>query len=348
MFPVSRMTPAHIDTEDHLDDQLSEPTPELTATLAQLDGDILLLGVAGKMGPSLARLARRALDAAGSCRRVIGVSRFTNGGEQALQAHGVETIRCDLFDDAAVAKLPNAANVIYLAGRKFGSTGSEALTWAVNAYIPGVIAQRYRNSRIVALSTGNVYPLTSVGQGGSREDDPLAPIGEYAMSCLGRERVFEHFSRANGTPVAIIRLNYACDLRYGVLVDLAQKVWADEPVDLSMGYFNTIWQGDANTIILRAFAHTASPPWCLNVTGPEILSVREVCERFGRLFRRPAQFTGVESHTALLSNVVRCVKNFGPPRVSTNQLIDWVARWIAAGGRTLGKPTHFEVRTGQF
>jgi nucleoside-diphosphate-sugar epimerase len=337
-----------IDTEDQLDDRLSEPTPEVIDALGRLDGDILLLGAAGKMGPSLARMARRASDAAGVRRRVIGVARFTGGGEEELRLHDVETVRCDLLDADAVARLPDAAYVVYLAGRKFGSTGGEALTWAVNSYLPGVVCRRFRDSRVVAFSTGNVYPLTPITHGGSREDDPPGPVGEYAMSCLGRERVFEHFSRANGTPVALIRLNYACDLRYGVLVDLARQVRAGEPVDLGMGYFNTVWQGDANAMTLRAFARAASPPWVVNVTGPEVLSVRAVCERFGRLFGRPVRFTGAEAETALLSNTDLAARTVGPPRVPADRLIEWVARWVAADGRTLGKPTHFETRTGRF
>jgi nucleoside-diphosphate-sugar epimerase len=247
-----------------------------------------------------------------------------------------------------VARLPDAALVVFLAGRKFGSTGDEAATWAVNAYLPGVVCDRYRDSRIVALSTGNVYGLTPVTGGGSREDDAPRPVGEYAMSCLGRERVFEHFGRARGTPVALVRLNYACDLRYGVLVDVARKVWAGEPVDVGMGYFNTIWQGDANAMVLRALEHAASPPWVVNVTGPEVLSVRAVAERFAERMGRPARFTGVEADTALLSDARRGLEALGPLRVGTDRLIEWVAEWVMAGGRSLGKPTHFESREGRF
>jgi nucleoside-diphosphate-sugar epimerase len=293
-------------------------------------------------------MARRASDAAGVRRRVIGVSRFSGGGQDALQAHGIETIACDLLDADALARLPDAANVVYMAARKFGSTGDEATTWAINSYLPGLVARKYRGSRIVAFSTGNVYELTPVDRGGSREDDPPRPVGEYAMSALGRERVFEYFSRTFGTPIAVIRLNYATDLRYGVLVDLARHVWAGEPVDLGMGYFNTIWQGDANAMTLRAFDHVASPPWVVNVTGPELLSVRAVCEHFGQLFERPVRFTGSETATALLSNAERGLKLFGPLQVGADRLIEWVAEWVARGGRSLGKPTHFETRDGAF
>ena len=339
---------AAIRTEVELDDRLSEPAPGVVETLADLPGDVLILGVAGKMGPTLARMARRAADAVGGPRRVVGVARFSAGGEEELRKHGVETIRCDLLDPRAVARLPDAPNVVFLAGRKFGSTGDEAATWAVNSYLPGVVADHYRQSRIVALSTGNVYGLTPVTGRGSREDDPPQPVGEYAMSCLGRERVFEHFSRANGTPVALVRLNYACDLRYGVLVDLARKAHAGQPIDLGMGHFNTIWQGDACAMTLRALAHAASLPWVVNVTGPEVLSVRAVAERFARRMSRPVRFTGTEADTALLSDARRGLDSLGPLTVPTDQLIDWVADWVEAGGRTLGKPTHFESRDGRF
>jgi nucleoside-diphosphate-sugar epimerase len=337
--------PNPIRTEQELDERLSEPTPEVISTLAQLPGDILILGVAGKMGPTIARMARRAADAR---TRVFGVSRFSAGGEPELRAHGIETIRCDLLDALQVARLPDAPNVVFLAGRKFGSTGDEAGTWAINSYLPGVVCDRYRQSRIVALSTGNVYGLTPVTGRGSREDDAPAPVGEYAMSCLGRERVFEHFSRAHGTPIALVRLNYACDLRYGVLVDLARKVLSGEPIDLGMGHFNTIWQGDACAMTLRALAHAASPPWVANVTGPDVLSVRAVAECFGQLMNRPVRFIGTEGPTALLSDARPGLQAIGPLRVGTDQLIEWVADWVSHGGRSLGKPTHFESRDGRF
>jgi nucleoside-diphosphate-sugar epimerase len=337
-----------IHTEERLDELLSEPTDAVVATMARLDGDILVLGVAGKMGPTLARMARRASDAAGVRRPVIGVARFSSGGEEALRAHGVEAVRCDLLDADAVDRLPDAANVVFMAGRKFGTAGGAAATWATNCYLPGVIGRKYRGSRIVALSTGNVYALSPVAAGGSREDHRPNPVGEYGMSALGRERVFEHVSRTYGTPVALVRLNYACDLRYGVLVDVARCVWAGEPIDLGMGYFNTIWQGDANAMTLRAFDHAASPPWVVNVTGPETLAVRDVAARFGRRFGRPVRFTGSEAETALLSNAGRGRELLGPLRVNADLLIELVGDWVAGGGRSLDKPTHFESRDGQF
>ena len=335
-------------TEEELDDRLSEPTAEVIETLRRVAGDIILLGVAGKMGPTLARMARRASDAAGQRRRVIGVARFSGGGEAWLNAHGVETVRCDLLDPAAVEQLPDAPNVIFMAGRKFGSTGDEASTWAMNAYLPAIVCRKFRRSRIVAFSTGNVYGLTPVAGCGSRESDTPAPLGEYAMSCLGRERMFEYFSRAERIPTAILRLNYACELRYGVLVDLARKVWAGEMVDLSMGHLNTIWQGDANAMTLRAFDHVATPPRAINMTGPERLSVRSVCEQLGQLLAKPVRFTGVESDTALLSDARQGLELLGQPRIAPEQLLQWIAAWVAAGGRSLDKPTHFESRDGRF
>jgi nucleoside-diphosphate-sugar epimerase len=339
---------APIRTEEQLDDWLSEPTLAVIETLGRLDGDLLLLGVAGKMGPTLARMARRASDAAGVRRRVIGVARFSSGGRDKLEAQGIQTMGCDLLDEDQVAKLPDAANVVFMAGMKFGTTGCEPTTWAMNSYLPGVVCRKFRRSRIVAFSTGNVYGLTAIAGGGSREEDIPQPVGEYAMSCLGRERVFQHFSRMLGIPMILIRLNYACELRYGVLVDIARRVWAGEPVALGMSHFNTIWQGDANAMALRAFDHPATPPWIVNVTGPEILSTRAVAEEFGRLLGKPVQFAGTESTTALLSNARAGLDRLGPPQVPAKVLMEWVADWVARGGSSLGKPTHFESRDGRF
>ena len=332
-----------------LEDLLSEPTPAVMAALAKLKGDIIVLGVAGKMGPSLARMIKRGSDSPGVKRRVIGVARFTAKEiESQLRSGGIETFQCDLLDEAAVEKLPEAPNVLYLAGMKFGATRQGALTWAMNSYLPAVVSKKYFRSRIVALSTGNVYGLGAVKDGGSPEFTPPAPMGEYAMSCLGRERIFEHFSRQQNTPMALIRLNYACDLRYGVLVDLAQRVWSGEAIDLTMRHFNTIWQGDANAMILQAFGHVTSPPLVLNVTGLETLSVREVCERFGKIMGRGPKFKGTEAPTALLSDARLAAKMFGPPRVTAELLVEWVADWIMRGGASLGKPTQFESREGRF
>lgn len=338
-------------TPEELEDVLSEPTEGVVETMRRLEGDVIVLGVGGKMGPTLARMAKRASVAAGprTTRRVIGVSRFSSGDLEArLGSQGIETIRCDLHDEQKLDGLPDSPNVVYMVGMKFGSTGQEALTWATNAYLPAIVSRRFRRSRIVAFSTGNVYGLTPVGSGGSREDDPLDPDGDYAMSCLGRERIFEHFSRKLGIPMAIIRLNYATELRYGVLVDLAERVLAGEQIDLAMGHFNAIWQADANATVLQAFDHVTSPPFVLNVAGPETLSVRRVCEEFGRLMGKEVAFGGAESPDALLSCAEKGRRLFGPPRVGFPRMIRWIADWVMRGGDRLGKPTHFEVRDGRF
>jgi nucleoside-diphosphate-sugar epimerase len=341
--------PSAISDVEHLEDLLSEPTGVVVDTLRRLDGDVIVLGVAGKMGPTLARMARRAMDLAGVRRRVIGVSRFGSPDqEDALRRHGIETIRCDLLDEAAVAKLPDAPNVIFMAGRKFGSSGDEPLTWAMNTYLPSLVCRRYATSRIVAFSTGNVYGLRRAGTGGSVETDSPNPVGEYAMSCLGRERIFEHFSRALGTPTVLVRLNYAAEMRYGVVADLARRVRSGEPVDVTMGYFNVIWQGDANAMALALIDRAASPALIANVAGPEELSVRDTCETLARLMHRPVAFTGSEAPDALLSNGSFARRLCGEPRIDARQLIAWSADWVQRGGPSLDKPTHFESRDGKF
>jgi nucleoside-diphosphate-sugar epimerase len=342
------MNPEALTTEEQLDEALSRPTDCVTEALGRLSGDIIILGVAGKMGPTLARMARRASDAAGLSRRIIGVSRFSAGGAEALNAHGIDTICCDLLNEEAVAQLPEAANVVFMAGRKFGSSGDEALTWAMNSYLPAVVCRKYLRSKLVVFSTGNVYGLVPHAGGGSREEEVPNPVGEYAMSCLGRERIFEYFSRSLTIPIAMIRLNYACELRYGVVVDLARRIWAGETVDLGMGYFNTIWQGDANAMALAAFGRVETPPWIVNITGPECLSVRIVCQRLGALMNRRVCYSGAESETALLSNSSLGRRTLGNTSVSAERLIERVAAWVMSGGRSLGKPTHFESRDGKF
>ena len=347
--PTATPLPARIGDEAHLEDLLSVPSAAAIETLRELPGDVVLLGVAGKMGPTLARMVRRAAEAAGTARRVIGVSRFSEAGpEAALQGHGVETIRCDLLDEAAVERLPDAPLVIYMAGRKFGSSGDESLTWAMNTWLPGVVARRYAGSRIAAFSTGNVYGLTRVGHGGSRETDLPSPVGEYAMSCLGRERIFEHASRSRQTPLALLRLNYATEMRYGLLVDLARRIAAGETIDLTMGHANVIWQGDANAMAIASLRHAASPPFIVNLAGPEELSVREVCRALGQRMGLDVTFTGEEAGDALLSNGQRGWDLLGAPTVPLARLLDWTADWVRAGGASLGKPTHFESRDGKF
>ena len=341
--------PISIRDVPHLEDLLSEPSAAAMDAMRRVEGDVMILGVAGKMGPTLARMARRALDAAGMSGRVIGVSRFSVREQQrALEQHGIGTVRCDLLDADSLARLPDAPNVIFMAGRKFGSTGDESYTWAMNTHVPALVCQRYRTSRIVAFSTGNVYGLTPTGRGGSREEDPPDPIGEYAISCLGRERLFEYFSRAHGLPVATLRLNYATEMRYGLLTDLAGRVLRREPIDVTMGYFNVIWQADASAMALAALPHTSSPPLVLNLAGPEELSVRAACSELGRLMGVDVSFTGEEAGDALLSNGARARALFGAPRVDAAQLLAWTADWTLRGGESLGKPTHFEARTGHF
>jgi nucleoside-diphosphate-sugar epimerase len=338
-----------IETEQELEEQLSRPSEADIKAMSRLEGGILILGAAGKLGPSLARLAVRAAEASGVKKRIVGVARFSHEGlAQELQAHGIETIRCDLLETAALARLPDLQNVIFMAGRKFGTTGAEHLTWATNAYLPGCVAERFRHRRIVAFSTGNVYPLRAVAEGGATESTPVAPVGEYAQSALARERMFEYASSRWGTLVTILRLNYAVELRYGVLLDLALSVFRRKPVDLRMGLVNVIWQRDANSICLRSLAHCQSPPLILNLTGPETLSVRYIAGEFGRRFEIEPLFIGEEAGCALLNNAGQANHLFGYPNVTPAAMMDWIAHWVSRGGRTLEKPTHFHVQDGRF
>ncbi len=339
----------NIRTEQELEEILSRPSPEDLDAVRALSGDLLILGVGGKMGPSLARRAARAARAAGVKRRVIAVSRFSNPGlRRNLESDGIDTVEADLLDPMRLGGLPWAQNVIFMAARKFGSTGNEPLTWAMNAWLPAQVAQRYRNCRIVAFSSGNVYPLVEARGGGATEETAPEPVGEYAQSVLARERMFQYFSSLHGTPVVLLRLNYAVELRYGVLVDIGRRVWEGEPVDVTMGYANVIWQGDANSVCLRSFPLCQSPPGVLNLTGPETVSVRDIAGEFGRRFGVKPVIAGEEAPTALLNNASRCHALFGKPDVSVEQMIDWIAGWIRAGGASLDKPTHFEIRDGRF
>jgi hypothetical protein len=341
--------PNRINSVEHLDDLLSEPTPGVIETLRRLDGDLLILGVGGKMGPTLARMAAWASQTAGVKRRVIGVARFSRPElPEWLRRHGVEPLAADLLDSGQLAALPDAANVLVMTALKFGSSGQPGDTWAVNCWLPAAVCERFADSRIVGFSTGNVYPLTPISLGGSVESDPLVPIGEYAASCVGRERLYDYFSRTKDTRVSIVRLNYACELRYGVLVDLARQILRGEPIDLSMGAVNVIWQGDANAMALQAFGRCDSPPFVVNVAGPETLSVRRTCQQFGELLDKSPVFTGVEATEALLSNGQLGHQLFGYPRVSIRQLCEWIAAWLHQGGDVLDKPTKFQVRDGQF
>ena len=335
--------------EAELERLLSEPVPAVVDALAADEGDIVLLGAGGKMGPSLARLAVRSLRDAGRRNQVVAVARFSNGELRAgLEADGVRTIQCDLVDGAQLAALPDAPNVIYMVGQKFGTSGDEARTWGLNAWVPGAVAARYAPSNIVAFSTGNVYPLTSTDSAGPSESDATGPVGEYAQSTLARERVLEFFSQRNGTPMAILRLNYAIEPRYGVLRDIADRVRAGEPIDLGMGMVNVIWQRDANAIALRALGACSSPPLVLNVTGRPAVSVRWLAEQFGQRWGIEPRFEGTEAATALLSDASRMEAMFGKPDVALAAMITLVAEWVEGGGRSLNKPTQFTSREGRF
>jgi hypothetical protein len=341
--------PAQIKDVDELEEMLSRPSDAAIGAMSRLKGDVIVLGVAGKMGPTLARMIVRASEAANVKRKVIGVARFSNPAEaKKLETWGIQTIKADLLDQSQLDQLPDAPNVVYMAGMKFGSTGNESLTWAMNSYLPGMVSQKYQRSTIVAFSTGNVYGLSPIARGGSIESDALNPLGDYAMSCLGRERIFEHFSRSLHIPMAMIRLNYATEMRYGVLVDLAQRVWNGEDIDVSMGTMNAIWQADANAQSIAAFDHAASPPFILNVAGPELLSMRAVAMAFAHRMKKDVKIVGQEANDSLISNGQLGHKLYGYPRVAAGQMIDWIAEWTMRGGESLGKPTHFEARDGKY
>jgi nucleoside-diphosphate-sugar epimerase len=328
-----------------LDDLLCRPSQPLIDDLSKVEGDIMILGVAGKMGPTLARLAKAALPD----RRVIGVARFSDPSvKDWLHARGIETINCDLLDEAALGGLPKAPNIVFMAGRKFGAEGDLSLTWAMNAHVPALVAQAFPQSRIVAFSTGCVYPFVPVDGKGADESVPPNPPGEYAQSCVGRERMFEYFSRKYSTPGWLFRLNYAIDMRYGVLHDIATKILAGTPIDVSLGHVNFIWQGDAAAQALRCLAHCDTPTSPINVSGHEILSVRELAARLGALLGREPVIVGTEQPTAWLTDTSLAVKLFGLPIVDTERLIAWTADWVARSMPSLGKPTKYEVRDGRY
>ena len=341
--------PEYFKTEKELEEALATPTPGVIEMVKSLKGDIIFLGVAGKMGVSMARMTKKACDIAGVEKRIIGVSRFSSEEQRLfLEESGIETMKGDLIDTEFINSLPDVENVYYLAGTKFGTSGNESLTWAMNSYLPGLVAEKFKNSKIVAFSTGCVYPLVSYKSGGSKEVDQVDPVGEYAQSCLGRERLFEFGSNKNQTPVSLIRLFYAVEMRYGVLVDIATKVFNEEPVDVTMGYSNVIWQGDANAMILQTIKYCESPAFPINITGPELISIREIALKFGELMNKKVTITGIENETALLGNTELSFKLLGKPKTPLHKILVWTAKWIEQEKRLLGKPTHFEVRDGKY
>jgi nucleoside-diphosphate-sugar epimerase len=331
--------------EQMLEDRLSEPCAGTRETLAKIPGDALILGAGGKMGPTLAMMLKKA----GPDRKVYAVSRFSNRQvKERIRMQGIEIVEADLLDESVYDSLPDCPNVYYLVGMKFGASEDQPLTWAMNTYVPTLVARRYCQSQIVALSTGNVYPFVELRSGGPKEGDVPGPVGEYAQSCLGRERMFEYFSARFGTPMTLIRLNYANEPRYGIIVDLTLKILQDEPIDVTMGAVNLIWQGDANNYILRALSLVESPPAILNVTGPETVFVRDLAARIGGLLGREPRFASTEAPTALLSNASVCFERFGRPAVGLDEMIRVIVTWVAANKPTLGKPTKYGLRDGRF
>jgi dTDP-4-dehydrorhamnose reductase len=346
---VSSALPEYIDTLDQLNDTMTRPGPALTRFIRSVQSPLVILGAGGKMGPTLAVLARRAADAAGHDLDVVAVSRFSDrAAREWLEAQNVQTLSVDLFDQAALENLPDTPNVIYLVGLKFGTQQAPSLTWAANVLIPSYVMQRYQGARVVALSSGNVYPLVPVDGGGSQETDPLTPQGEYANSCVGRERVFEYFAQRDNTPVALIRLSYAVDLRYGVLVDIARRVYEGQSIDVTMGYLPYIWQGDANDRIIRALALADVPAVAINLTNPQPLKVRDVAQQFGAIMNKPVHVVGQEANTAFVSNIERLRSTLGAPDVPLSHLIRWTAHWVQHERPVFNKPTHFEVRDGTY
>ncbi|MCZ6632030.1 MAG: NAD(P)-dependent oxidoreductase [bacterium] len=333
-----------IESEEALIDQMTAPSEAVIAAVSELSGGMMILGIAGKMGPTLGELLVKA-----GARDVIGVSRFSNPADREdLEGRGIRTVKCDLMDEVGLAELPEAPHIFLMAGFKFGATGNESMTWAMNTMMPAKVMERFPRSQIVYVSSGNVYRFASVTGQGASESDPVDPIGEYAQSRLGGERLAQYYSEKNGTPLAIVRLFYATELRYGIILDIAQKVWNRSPIDLAMGSVNQIWQGDANAYLARSFPLCESPGSVINMTGEDVLSVRELAQKLGVLMGMEPIFEGTESETALLGDSRALFERLGKPAVLPDTIVEWVAHWVMKEGRTLGKPTKYESRTGEF
>lgn len=332
-----------------LEDEVLQPDDDLINDLRDMEGDLMILGVGGKMGPALAVLAKKALRKAGKDNKVIGVSRFSDQAlQRQLEEKDIYTIKADLLDDSQLEALPQAKNIIFMAGTKFGTSGNESFTWAMNTYLPGRVAEKFKDASIVAFSTGNVYPFVPVISGGATEEMHPGPVGEYAQSCLGRERIFEHFSKKYKIPLLIYRLNYAVDFRYGVLLEIARSVLEKREIDLTTGHVNVIWQGDANAYALRALKLCDTPPKVLNVTGPETVSVRWAAQEFGKRFNKSPLFVNQEQSTALLNNASRAHQIFGYPKITLRKMMDLLSVWLTKGGEVINKPTHFQERKGTY
>ena len=346
---ASSLNDSNVETESTLDELLTRPGPALVEFIKTIRTPLLLLGAGGKMGPTLAVMAQRAAQQASHRLEILAASRFSDEtARRWLDDHDVRTICCDLMDSDNLRQLPDAEHIIYLVGLKFGTTQNPASTWAINTLVPANVCARYPRSKIAALSSGSIYPLVPIHSGGAAESEPLTPLGEYANACVARERIFEYFSHQNHTPIALLRLFYAVEMRYGVLVDIAQKVYAGEPIDLTMGHLNWIWQGDATERILRSLALVSTPPTPFNLTGSKTYSVRELALQFGKLLERRVRFTGAEAGTALLGDTRRLRGHLGEPSMPDEVVIRWIAHWVHRQGRLLGKPTHFEVRDGRY
>ncbi|MBW8042520.1 MAG: NAD(P)-dependent oxidoreductase [Planctomycetes bacterium] len=331
--------------ESGLEEILSEPTEATRKVVAALNGDVVVLGAGGKMGPTLAMMLKKASNG----KNIYAVSRFSDKAVKTkLEDAGIKTIEADLLDESQYCELPKVENVFYLVGMKFGVTDNQPLTWALNSFVPGLAARHYQNARIVAFSTGNVYPLVDLNSGGASEETAPEPVGEYAQSCLGRERMFQYFSQLYGTPVTLVRLNYANEPRYGIIVDLTLKILNDKPIDLTMGTVNLIWQRDANDYIIQAISLAKSPPAILNVAGPNAVPIRQLAKLIGKELNKEPKLISQEAQTALLSNASYCFSVFDKPKTTLEEMVSVIVKWVASGKKILNKPTKYDIRDGKF